>query len=75
MSSQSKSKNILFKIRIRRCEMKGKWTMVGSILAMLLLALAAGLTLAQEPQPPGESVQLQGDMGIQAAMGTAEIIR
>jgi len=51
--------------------MKGKWTMVGSILVMLLLALAAGLTLAQEPQPPGESVQLQGDMGIQAAMGTA----
>jgi hypothetical protein len=45
--------------------------MVGSILAMLLLALAAGLTLAQEPQPPGESVQLQGDMGIQAALGTA----
>jgi len=51
--------------------MKGKRTMVGSILAMLLLALAAGLTLAQEPQPPGESVQLQGDMGIQAALGTA----
>jgi hypothetical protein len=24
MSNQSKSKNILFKIRIRRCEMKGK---------------------------------------------------
>jgi len=51
--------------------MKDKWTIVGSILAMLLLALAASLTLAQEPQPPGESVQLQGDMGIQAAMGTA----
>jgi len=51
--------------------MKSKWTIIGGILAVLLLALAAGLTLAQEPQPPGESMQPQGDMSIQAAMGTA----
>jgi hypothetical protein len=45
--------------------MKGKWTLLGSILAMLLLALAVGLARAQEPQPP------QGGVGIQAALGTA----
>jgi hypothetical protein len=45
--------------------MKGKWTLLGSILAMLLLALAVGLARAQEPQPP------QGSVGIQAALGTA----
>jgi len=48
--------------------MKGKWTMMGSILAVLLLALAAGLTRAQGPQPPGEDVQPQ-DVGVQAAVG------
>jgi len=53
--------------------MKGKWMIVGSILAVLLLALVAGLTVrlsahgearAQRPQP-------QGGVGIQALMGTA----
>jgi len=52
--------------------MKGKWTLLGSILAMLLLALAVGLARAQGPQPPTESVQPQGGAGIQAtALGTA----
>jgi hypothetical protein len=41
------------------CEMKGKWTLLGSILAVLLLVLAAGLTQAQGPQPPGEGVQMK----------------
>jgi len=44
--------------------MKGKWTIVGSILAVLLLALAAGLTQAQGPTP-------SGGVGAQAALGTA----
>jgi len=44
--------------------MKGKWTISGIILAVLLLALAAGLTQAQGPEPPG-------GVGIQAALGTA----
>jgi hypothetical protein len=52
--------------------MKGKWTLLGSILAVLLLALAVGLARAQGPQPPTESVQPQGGAGIQAtALGTA----
>ena len=46
--------------------MKSKWTIVGSILAVLLLALAAGLTRAQGPEPPGEGVQPEGEMGVQA---------
>ncbi len=44
--------------------MKSKWTIVGSILAVLLLALAVGPGQAQGPQPPGE-------VGIQSALGTA----
>jgi len=73
MNRQSRWQNVLSKIQIdiRRCEMKGKWTNVGSILALLLLALAAGLTQAQGPEPPGEGVPPQGDVGIQAALGTA----
>lgn len=51
--------------------MKGKWTLLGSIVAVLVLALAAGLTQAQGPEPPGEGVQPQGEVGIQALMGTA----
>jgi len=47
--------------------MKGKWTLLGSILAVLLLALAAGLTRAQGPEPPGEGVQPQ-DVGVQAVV-------
>jgi hypothetical protein len=47
------------------CEMKGKWTLLGSIVVVLLLALAVGLARAQEPQP------LQGGVGIQAVLGTA----
>jgi hypothetical protein len=44
--------------------MKGRWTIVYSILAVLLLVLAAGLTQAQGPTP-------SGGVGVQAAMGTA----
>jgi hypothetical protein len=36
--------------------MKSKWTLLGSILAVLLLALAAGLTQAQGPEPPENAV-------------------
>jgi hypothetical protein len=39
-------------------------------LTLGLLALVVGLALAQEPQPPG-GVQPQGELGIQAALGTA----
>ena len=72
MNGQSRFQNVLSKIqfRDRRCEMKGKWTLLGSILAVLLLALAVGLARAQGPEPPGEGVQPQ-DVGIQAALGTA----
>jgi len=49
--------------------MKGKWTLLGSILAVLLLALAAGLTWAQGPEPPGESVQREGDVSVQGVVG------
>ena len=49
--------------------MKSKWTLLGSILAVLLLALAAGLTQAQGPEPPGEGVQPEGEAGVQAAVG------
>ena len=48
--------------------MKGKWTLLGSILAVLLLALAAGLTRAQGPEPPGEGVQPQGGISIAATV-------
>ncbi len=51
--------------------MKGKWTLVRGLGAVVVLALAAGLVWAQEPQPPGEGVQPQGEVGIQALMGTA----
>jgi len=50
---------------------KGKWTLLGSILAVLLLALAVGLARAQGPQPPGRGVPPQGGVGIQALMGIA----
>jgi hypothetical protein len=48
--------------------MKGKWTLLGSILAVLLLALAAGLSQAQGPEPPGEGVQPEGEVGVEAAV-------
>ena len=51
-------------IHIRRCEMKGQWAIVGSVLAVLLLALAAGLAQAQGPGP-------QGGTGIESPLGTA----
>jgi len=51
--------------------MKGKWSIMISILVMLLLVLAVGLARAQEPQPPAEGVQPQGGVGIQANLGTA----
>jgi hypothetical protein len=51
--------------------MKSKWTNVGSIVAVLLLALTVGFSQAQGPEPPGEGVPPQGDVGIQAPIGTA----
>jgi len=67
MNGQSRFQNVLSKIqfRNRRYEMKGKWTLLGSILAVLLLALAAGLTRAQGPEPPGE-LGAQGGVEITA---------
>ena len=50
--------------------MKGKWTLLGSILAVLLLALAAGLTRAQGPEPPGEDIQPEGDISIAATVSS-----
>jgi len=44
--------------------MKSKWTLLGSILAVLLLTLAVGPGQAQESQPPGV-------VGTQSALGTA----
>lgn len=49
--------------------MKGKWTFVGSIVAVLVLALAAGLTWAQGPEPPG-GMSTQGDVGIAAVVNS-----
>jgi len=60
--------------------MKAKWITVGRILIILLLALAVGMTFrlsahgavqAQDPQPPQEGLQPQGEVTIQALMGTA----
>ncbi len=44
--------------------MKSKWTLLGSLLALLLLALAVGLARAQGPAP-------SQPVGVQAALGTA----
>ncbi len=51
--------------------MKGKWTIAGGIVAIVLLALAVGFSQAQGPEPPGEGVEPQGEMGILELMGTA----
>jgi len=47
--------------------MKNRWILLGSILGVLILALAAGLSRAQGPEPPGEGVQPQ-DVSIEAAV-------
>jgi len=44
--------------------MKGRWTLAGSMVAALVLALAAGLAQAQGPGP-------QGGTGIESPLGTA----
>jgi len=51
--------------------MKGKWTFIGSLLAVALLALAVGSGQAQGPQPPAPGVEPQGEAGILASLGTA----
>ncbi|MBC7242100.1 MAG: hypothetical protein H5T60_06615 [Anaerolineae bacterium] len=51
--------------------MKRRWTFVSGLLAVVLLALAVGPGQAQGPQPSGEGVQPEGEVGIQAALGTA----
>lgn len=48
--------------------MKGKWTIAGILSAGLLLALAMGFSHAQGPEPPGEGVQPEGEISIQAAV-------
>lgn len=50
--------------------MKNRWILLGSILGVLILALATGLSQAQGPEPPGEGIQPQ-DVGVQALVGTA----
>ncbi len=53
MNRQSRFQNILTKIYpIRRCEMKGKWILLGSITVVAVLALAVGLTQRPGPEPP-----------------------
>ncbi len=51
--------------------MKSKWTTIGILSAGLLLVLAVGLSQAQGPEPPEGGVQPQGEVSIQALMGTA----
>jgi len=51
--------------------MKGKWTFIGSLLAVALLALAVGSGQAQGPQPPAPGVEPQGEAGILVSLGTA----
>ncbi len=48
--------------------MKSKLTFVGSLAVVLLLFLAVGLTQAQGPEPPGEGMQPQADVGVHAAV-------
>lgn len=48
--------------------MKGKWTIFISMVAVVVLALAVGLTRAQGPEPPGEGVGPQEETGIAAAL-------
>jgi hypothetical protein len=72
MNRQSRFQDVLSKIHIRMCKMKGKWTIVGSLLAVVLLGLAAGLTQAQGPTPSQTPLpQGEGGVGVQAALGTA----
>jgi hypothetical protein len=68
MNSQSILQEILSKIQIRGCKMKGKWMIIGNIVALLLLVLAAGLTQAQGPQPPGGEVGAEGGVSVTAAV-------
>lgn len=60
--------------------MKSKWIFISALLVFCLLALPAGLGQAQEPPPEGEvqpeeapeeESRPQGDVSIQALMGTA----
>ncbi len=45
-----------------------KWTIVGMLSVGLLLVLAVGLSQAQGPEPPGQEVEPQGDVGIEAVV-------
>jgi hypothetical protein len=56
--------NVTFSGNSAAVYMKGKWTIMGIILIMLLLALAVGLARAQGPDS-------QGGPSVQAATGTA----
>jgi len=50
--------------------MKRQRFFIGILVALLSIALAAGLSQAQGPELPGEGVQPQGEVGIQAAVGS-----
>ncbi len=51
--------------------MQHRWMLVTSLTAVLLVALIIGPSMAQEPEPPAEGDQPQGEASIQAQMGTA----
>ncbi len=48
--------------------MRSKWTIAGILGITVLLALIVGLSQAQEPESPGQEVELQGEVGIAAAV-------
>ncbi|MGQ9854807.1 MAG: hypothetical protein ACUVTG_15580, partial [Candidatus Oleimicrobiaceae bacterium] len=51
--------------------MKSKRTFISMLLLFCLLALAVGPGQAQGPEPPGQGTEPQGEVGIQAVVGTA----
>ncbi len=50
---------------------KNRWILAGSLVAVLVLALAVGFSQAQGPEPPEGGVQPQGEAGVLELMGTA----
>ncbi len=51
--------------------MKWELTLTGCLVGLMTIILAAGLTQAQGPEPPGGDMQPQEGASIQALMGTA----
>ena len=56
---------------IRRCKMKRRLFFISLLVVLLGIALTAGLSRAQEPPPPAEGAQPQGEASILELMGTA----